>query len=64
MTVDDLKDHFGVKNDIQLTTTILKVTRGTISKWRHRGIPIDTQARIQLLTEGKLKADMNALNAS
>lgn len=64
MTVDDLKDHFGVKNDIQLTKTILRVTRGTISKWRHRGIPIDTQARIQVLTEGKLKADLNALHAS
>ena len=57
MTVDDLKDHFGVEKDIQLTKTILGVTRGTISKWRHRGIPIDTQARIQVLTKGKLKAN-------
>lgn len=63
MTVDDLKTHFGVKNDIQLTQTVLGVTRGTISKWRHRGIPTDTQARIQLLTKGKLKADLQALNA-
>ncbi|WP_431605860.1 Cro/CI family transcriptional regulator [Acinetobacter guillouiae] len=55
--------HFRVENDIQLTKTILGVTRGTISKWRHRGIPVDTQARIQVLTKGKLKADFQALSA-
>lgn len=63
MTVDDLKEHFGVEKDIQLTKTILGVTRGTISKWRNRGIPVDTQARIQLLTKGKVKANLHALSA-
>lgn len=63
MTVDDLKTHFRVENDIQLTKTILSVTRGTISKWRHRGIPVDTQARIQVLTKGKLKANLQGLSA-
>ncbi len=63
MTVDDLKDHFGVEKDIHLTKTILGVTRGTVSKWRHRGIPVDTQARIQLLTNGKLKADLSSVVA-
>lgn len=63
MTVDDLKKHFGVEKDIQLTKTILGVTRGTISKWRYRGIPPDTQARIQLLTKGKVKANLQALSA-
>ncbi|RKG44952.1 Cro/CI family transcriptional regulator [Acinetobacter sp. WCHAc060007] len=59
MTVDDLKNHFGVDKDIQLTKTVLAVTRGTISKWRHKGIPSDTQARIQILTNGKLKANLS-----
>jgi hypothetical protein len=63
MTVDELKSYFGVKNDIELTRTDLKVTRGTISKWRHRGIPVDTQARIQILTNGKLKANLQQLTA-
>lgn len=63
MTVDELKSYFGVKNDIDLTKTDLKVTRGTISKWRHRGIPVDTQARIQILTNGKLKANIQQLTA-
>ncbi|MCA4232756.1 Cro/CI family transcriptional regulator [Acinetobacter baumannii] len=58
MTVDDLKNHFCVEKDIQLTKTVLGVTRGTISKWRHKGIPLDTQARIQVLTKGKLKANL------
>lgn len=63
MTVDDLKRHFGVQKDIHLTKTILKVTRGTISKWKKQGIPGDTQARIQILTNGELKADLNKLSA-
>ncbi len=63
MTVDDLKDHFGVEKDIHLTKTILGITRGTVSKWRHRGIPVDTQARIQVLTNGKLKADLSSVVA-
>lgn len=63
MTVDDLKTHFKVEKDIQLTKTILGITRGTISKWRHKGIPVDTQARIQVLTKGKLKANLQALSA-
>lgn len=63
MTVDDLKQHFGVQKDIHLTKTILNVTRGTISKWKKKGIPTDTQARIQILTNGELKADLNKPSA-
>ncbi|PKF32039.1 hypothetical protein CW311_17095 [Acinetobacter proteolyticus] len=62
MTVDDLKTYYGVKKDFQLTHTPLKVTKGTISKWKRLGIPTDTQARIQILTDGKLKADLSGLN--
>ncbi|NAR86437.1 MULTISPECIES: Cro/CI family transcriptional regulator [Acinetobacter] len=62
MTVDDLVTHFKVAKDIELTAK-LNVTRGTVSKWRSKGIPRDTQARIQILTKGKLKADLQALSA-
>ena len=62
MTVDDLVTHFKVAKDIELTGK-LNVTRGTVSKWRSKGIPRDTQARIQTLTKGKLKADLEALTA-
>ncbi len=63
MTVDDLKNHFGVEKDIQLTKTISWGNKGTISKWRHKGIPSDTQARIQVLTKGKLKANLQEARA-
>lgn len=62
MTVDDLKLHYGVKTDSEVAR-ILGHTRGAISKWRHRGIPFDTQARLQLITKGKLKADLGQLSA-
>lgn len=62
MTVDDLKIHYGVKNDSDVAR-ILGHTRGAISKWRHRGIPSDTQARLQIQTEGKLKANLEKLTA-
>lgn len=63
MTVNDLKIFYGVEKDYQLTTTPLKVTKGTISKWKRLGIPTNTQARIQVLTKGKLKADLSGLTA-
>ncbi|MHA3059932.1 Cro/CI family transcriptional regulator [Acinetobacter sp. ANC 4636] len=62
MTVDDLKIHYGVKTDSDVAR-ILKHTRGAISKWRNRGIPPDTQARLQVITKGKLKADLEKLTA-
>lgn len=62
MTVDDLKKHYGVETDAALAR-IVKHTRGAVSKWRHKGIPLDTQARLQLLTNGEVKADLTALTA-
>lgn len=62
MTVDDLLTHFKVAKYIQLTSKV-GVTRGTISKWKKKGIPTDTQARLQILTKGKLKADLDAISA-
>lgn len=60
MTVDDLRLHYGVKTDSALAE-IVGHTRGAISKWRHCGIPLDTQARLQIKTKGKVKADLKAL---
>lgn len=62
MNVDDLKKHFSAKSDADLARK-LSHTRGTICKWRQRGIPVDTQARLQLLTDGKVKANLTALSA-
>lgn len=57
MTVDDLKHHYGVKNDYEVAQ-IIKKTRGAISKWRAKGIPTSTQAILQIQTNGALKADL------
>jgi DNA-binding transcriptional regulator Cro len=62
MNVDDLKNHYEAENDAELAR-LLKKTRGAISKWRTYGIPISTQAVIQVQTKGKLKADLRALTA-
>lgn len=57
MTVDDLKAFHGSKTYSELADK-MGVTKGAISKWRSKGIPHDTQARIQILTKHKLKADL------
>lgn len=62
MTVDDLKNHYEAESDAELAR-ILKKTRGAISKWRTYGIPISTQAVIQVQSKGKLKADLRSLTA-
>ncbi|MEF9957845.1 MAG: hypothetical protein RR767_11715 [Acinetobacter sp.] len=61
MTVDDLRLHYGVKTDSEIAQ-ILGYTKGAISKWRHKGICLETQAVIELRTEGKVKADLKALS--
>ena len=62
MTVDDLRLYYEVKTDSEVARIVCH-TRGAISKWRHRGIPVDTQARLQLLTKGKVKANLQSLSA-
>lgn len=57
MTVDDLKNHYGVKTDAALAE-ILGYTRGAISKWRNKGIHPGVQARLQIETKGKVKANL------
>ncbi len=59
MTIDDLRKFFKLKTDSALVPK-LKVTKGTISKWRKTGIPEEIQAVIQIRTGGKLKANIPA----
>ena len=56
MTVDDLRLYFGVKTDTELALKV-KYTKGAVSKWRSKGISPKTEAVLQLLTNGKVKAN-------
>lgn len=60
MTIDDLRKFFRVDSDFEISQK-LKLSKGTISKWRSRGIPVEQQAIIQIQTNGKLKADIQPL---
>lgn len=56
MTVDDLQTLYNTSNDSELSEK-LKLTKGTISKWRKNGISPLWQACFELKTSGKVTAD-------
>ncbi|MCW8041236.1 hypothetical protein [Acinetobacter entericus] len=60
MNIDDLKAFYQAKSDADLSKK-LKRPRCTIYFWKKNGIPPRTQAAFQVLTNGELKADMQAL---
>ncbi|MCH7391849.1 Cro/CI family transcriptional regulator [Acinetobacter dispersus] len=62
MNVEDLREHFGVKNNSQLAKKINR-GRSTVHGWEEAGIPPSTQAVLELLTKGKVKADRQSLTA-
>ena len=62
MTVDELKLHYEVKTDSELAQKI-GYSKGAVSKWRSKGISPETQALLQILTNGKLKANIQQLTA-
>ena len=62
MTVDDLKEFYKAESDAGLAR-ILKRNRSVIHYWREGGIPLKTQATFQILTNGKLKANIQQLTA-
>ena len=62
MTVDQLIAFYEVKNKSQLAQKI-SAARSTITEWEKNGIPPRTQASFEVLTNGKLKADLRALTA-
>ena len=57
MKVDDLKVYYSAKSDAELAEKLQR-SRGAISKWRSRGIPLSTQAVLQIQTKGKVKANL------
>jgi len=62
MTVDQLIAFYEVKNKSQLAQKI-SAARSTITEWEKNGIPPRTQASFEVLTKGKLKADLRVLTA-
>lgn len=63
MTVDDLRDHYEAKTDMELADRI-GVSKGMLSRYRSTGIPLSRQALIELRTNGALKADRHKLEAA
>ena len=61
MIVDDLKKYYGVKHDFELAKKV-GYSKGAISKWRNKGICLETQAILQIKTNGKLKADIEQID--
>ncbi len=57
MSVDDLRAFYRMPTDEMLAQR-LRVSKSTISFWRAHGIPLPRQALIQILTKGKLRADV------
>ena len=61
MTFEDIKNHFG---SVEKARTALGLrSRQTLYNWRETGVPDGEQCRIQILTDGALKAADTAVNA-
>lgn len=60
MKVVDLRQAFGVKNNAQLAKK-LQIGRSTLTGWENDGIPPYTQATLEILLNGKVKADRISL---
>lgn len=63
ITVDCLVDFYDVKNDSALSDRI-DVNKATISKWRKQGITTERQAVFEVISGGKLKADLSKYSAA
>ena len=62
MNVKDLMNHHECKNHGELSKKI-NFSKVTLWKWEKFGIPLRTQALFEVLTNGELKADRQALTA-
>lgn len=59
MTFDDIKSYYGT---VEKARTALGLkSRQTLYNWREYGVPDGEQCRIQILTDGALKADRGAI---
>ena len=60
MTLKELKDYFGSSYAFEKST---KFSHMNYANWEKRGyIPINSQIKIEKITKGKLKANLNHLN--
>ncbi|WP_166167953.1 hypothetical protein [Acinetobacter sp. SA01] len=62
MNINDLKAFYKVESDAELSRKLNR-PRCTIFFWKKNGIPPRTQATFEVLSKGKLKADLQALSA-
>lgn len=62
MKPNDLMSHFGCKTKRELSRKT-GFSEVTLWKWEKNGIPPRTQATFEVLSQGKLKADLQALTA-
>ena len=58
MNVNDLMTFYKCKSKRMLSDEI-GISRITLWKWEKQGIPYNTQAALQLRTQGNLLADQN-----
>ncbi|ENV15523.1 helix-turn-helix domain-containing protein [Acinetobacter guillouiae] len=59
MNIGDLMTFYKCKSKKMLSDE-MGVSRVTLWKWEKQGIPYNTQAALQLETNGKLLADQNS----
>lgn len=62
MKASDLMSHYGCETKRELSQKI-GFSEVTLWKWEKNGIPPRTQATFEVLTQGKLKANLEALTA-
>ncbi len=55
MTYADLIDYFGSQG---AAARALGLSQPSVCEWQEKGIPLPRQAQYQLITRGKLKADL------
>lgn len=55
MSFDELKDYYGSVEKARVALGLK--SRQTVYNWQKDGIPDGEQCRIELLTEGRLRAD-------
>ena len=55
MTPQNLLDHY---KKVPVIADSLGVTRATFYQWAKKGIPLERQIKIEVLTDGALKADL------
>lgn len=66
MKYDDVMRHFCSESQIGLSQALKKIGfvigQSSISDWKLKGIPETTQFKLEVLTNGGLKADRPAVN--